>query len=166
MTTDEIDRDAGRWTIPGARSKNGSGYTLPLGSLALAELANVWPNHEPDPGHLLLGRNERAGFRGFSKLKVRLDAASKLGGWRFHDLRRTARTGMTRLGVPRDHAEAAINHPSGRSKLERTYDRHDYATELVAALSLWQGHVAGVVGAAGGVVALAGRRHAGADSPG
>ena len=166
MTTDEIDRDAGRWTIPGARSKNGSGYTLPLGSLALAELANVWPNHEPDPGHLLLGRNERAGFRGFSKLKARLDAASKLGGWRFHDLRRTARTGMTRLGVPRDHAEAAINHLSGRSKLERTYDRHDYATEIVAALSLWQGHVAGVVGAAGGVVALAGRRHAGADSPG
>ncbi len=47
--------------------------------------------------------------------------------WRWHDLRRTARTGMTRLGVARDHAEAAINHVSGRSALERTYDRHDYA---------------------------------------
>lgn len=65
--------------------------------------------------------------------------------WRFHDLRRTARTGMTRLGVPRDHAKAAIKHVSGRTALERTYDRHDYAEEIVAALGMWQGHVAGVV---------------------
>ena len=80
------------------------------------------------------------------------------GAWRWHDLRRTARTGMTRLGVPRDHAEAAINHVSGRSKLERTYDRHDYAPEVIAALTLWQGHVAGIAGQAAEVVMLAGRR--------
>jgi hypothetical protein len=74
-------------------------------------------------------------------------------GWRWHDLRRTARTGMTRLGVPRDHAEAAINHVSGRSALERTYDRHDYAGEIVSALGCWQAHVAGLVaGASAGAV--------------
>ncbi len=166
MSAGEVDREAGRWTIPGARAKNRTAYTVPLAPLALADLGTVWPNDDPEPGHLLLGRTARAGFRGFSRLKVRLDTASGVAGWRFHDIRRTARTGMTRLGVPRDHAEAAINHLSGRSKLERTYDRHDYAAEIIAALSLWQGHVAGVVGAAGGVVALAGRRHAGADSPG
>jgi len=60
--------------------------------------------------------------------------------------------------VPRDHAEAAINHLSGRSKLERTYDRHDYAAEIVAALSTWQGHVAGLVGVAAELVPLADRR--------
>ena len=52
---------------------------------------------------------------------------------------------MTRLGVPREHAEAAINHVSGRSALERTYDRHDYAAEIVAALGRWQEHVARLV---------------------
>jgi hypothetical protein len=52
---------------------------------------------------------------------------------------------MTRLGVPRDHAEAAINHVSGRSKLERIYDRHDYSAEIVAALTRWQAHVAALV---------------------
>ena len=52
---------------------------------------------------------------------------------------------MTRAGVPRDHAEAAINHVSGRSALERTYDRHDYAEEVTAALKLWQAHVAALV---------------------
>ena len=65
---------------------------------------------------------------------------------------------MTRLGVPRDHAEAAINHLSGRSKLERTYGRYDYATEIITALTTWQGHVAGVVGAGGAVMALDKRR--------
>lgn len=160
LAAGEVDRDAGRWTIPGTRTKNGAPYTVPLARLALAELATVWPNAEPEPGHLLLGRTERSGFRGFSKLKARLDAASKVEGWRFHDLRHTARTGMTRLGVPRDHAEAAINHLSGRSKLERTYDRHDYAAEIIAALSTWQGHVAGLVGAAAELVPLAERRAA------
>jgi integrase len=161
MTVAEIDRDAARWRLPGARAKNGTGYTMPLGPLALAELATVWPNAEPDGGHMLLGRSGRSGFRGFSRLKARLDAASKVEGWRLHDLRRTARTGMTRLGVARDHAEAAINHLSGRSKLERTYDRHDYAAEIIDALTLWQGHVAGLVGKSGELVALASRRAAG-----
>jgi integrase len=160
MAAGEVDRDAGRWAIPGARTKNGAPYTVPLAALALAELAAVWPNEEPAPAHLLLGRTEAGGFRGFSKLKARLDSASKVAGWRFHDLRRTARTGMTRLGVPRDHAEAAINHLSGRSKLERTYDRHDYGAEIIAALSTWQGHVAGLIGAAAELVPLAERRAA------
>lgn len=160
MAAGEVDREAGRWTIPGARTKNGAPYTVPLGPLALAELAAVWPNDEPEAVHLLLGRSTTSGFRGFSKLKARLDAASKVEGWRFHDLRRTARTGMTRLGVPRDHAEAAINHLSGRSALERTYDRHDYAAEIIAALTTWQGHVAGLVGAAAELVPLAERRAA------
>ena len=60
-------------------------------------------------------------------------------------LRRTARTGMTRLGVSRDHAEAALNHISGRSALERTYDWHDFAPEVIAALGTWQEHLAKLV---------------------
>ncbi len=162
IATGEVDRAAGRWRIPGARTKNGEGYMVPLSPLALAELAAVWPDHtKAGPDWRLLGAIAGSGFRGFSKLKARIDAtiqanrqraAAATGGaaepippWRWHDLRRTARTGMTRLGVPRDHAEAAINHVSGRSKLERTYDRHDYVEEIVDALARWQAHVAALV---------------------
>jgi integrase len=161
VATGEIDREAARWRIPGSRTKNGEGYAVPLLSLALAEVAAVWPPHDDEAGldWRLLGKIRGSGYRGFSKLKARLDATvaaarakDAAGGpvvtmpaWRWHDLRRTARTGMTRLGIPRDHAEAAINHVSGRSKLERTYDRHDYADEIVAALSRWQAHVAALV---------------------
>jgi integrase len=159
----ELDLEAGRWTIPAERTKNRTGYTVPLSPLAVADLRAVWPlDGTPGPDHMLLGRSPANGFRGFSKLKARVDAASGVAGWRWHDLRRTARTGMARLGVPRDHAEAAINHVSGRTKLERTYDRHDYAPEVIAALTLWQGHVAGLVGQAAEVVGLADRRRAAA----
>ena len=130
-----------RWTAAPAGgayhvsgTKNGIGYTVPLSPLALAEIGAVWPEEEPTPDHRLLGRLAGSGFKGFGKLKARVDAPPKVTGWRWHDLRRTARTGMTRLGVPRDHAEAAINHVSGRSALERTYDRHDHKTEIVTAL--------------------------------
>ena len=161
MMAGEVDLESGRWTIPGARTKNRQGYTLPLSPLALAELHTVWPNEDPEPGHFILGRAGGSGFRGFGKLKARIDESSRVQAWRWHDLRRTARTGMTRLGVPRDHAEAAINHISGRSALERTYDRHDYAPEVIAALTLWQAHVAGLVSAAAEVVALPKRKRAG-----
>lgn len=164
MKLGEVDRDAGRWTLPGERSKNRKAYTVPLGPLALAELGAVWPD-EAEADHHLLGRTGGAPFSGFSRLKARLDAAltsararegrEPMPPWRIHDLRRTARSGMARLGVPRDHAEAALNHLSARSALERTYDRHDYGPEIVAALTLWQGHVAGLVGQAAVVVPLA-----------
>ena len=147
IATGEVDRAAGRWTIPGARTKNGLSHTVPLCPLALDEVAAVWPAHGDADGSAwrLLGAFAGGGFRGFSKLKAKLDGLSGVTGWRWHDLRRTARTGMTRVGVPRDHAEAAINHISGRSALERTYDRHDYADEVTAALKLWQAHVAALV---------------------
>ncbi len=151
----EVDLSAGRWTLPVGRTKNGTPHTVPLCPLALAEVAVVWPGQGAPaaPRRRLLGAIDGGGLRGFSKLKARLDALSGVTGWRWHDLRRTARTGMTRLGVPRDHAEAAINHVSGRSALERTYDRHDYAGEIVSALGCWQAHVARLVaGASSGAV--------------
>jgi integrase len=154
----EIDLTAGIWLLPGVRTKNRQALTLPLCDLALAALHAVWPAEAPDADRMLLGRFPDAPLQGFAKIKRRLDdrlAALALNAgaeppapWRLHDLRRTARTGMTRLGIPRDHAEAALNHISGRSVLERTYDRHDYGPEVLAALRAWQAHVAALVGGA------------------
>jgi integrase len=150
----ELNLEAARWAIPGRRTKNGVGYVLPLSALALAELRAVLPNEEPEACHRLLGRDGGSGFKGFGRLKTRMDLAAKVPAWRWHDLRRTVRTGMARLGVSPDHAEAAINHVSHRTKLERTYDRHDYAPEVLVALALWQAHVASLVREAAEVVRL------------
>jgi integrase len=147
IATGELDMEAQTWSIPGTRTKNGCGIVLPMPALLLPDLKAVWPAHGVAAGRRwrLLGDIDGNGLRGFSKLKTKVDRESGVTAWRWHDLRRTARTGMTRLGVSRDHAEAALNHISGRSALERTYDRHDFAPEVIAALGTWQEHLAKLV---------------------
>jgi integrase len=54
-------------------------------------------------------------------------------GWVLHDLRRTARSLMSRAGVPREHAERVLGHVIGG--IEQVYDRHQYKTEKGAALA-------------------------------
>jgi integrase len=151
----EIDLKEGRWSVPGARTKNGRPIVLPLHPMLLDDLKAVWPA-DPPVGNCwrMLGDLAGSGFKGFSKLKRRIDKLSEVSGWRWHDLRRTARTCMTRFGIPRDHAEAALNHISGRSALERTYDRHDFAEEIIAAVERWQTHVAMLVSATPGATVI------------
>ena len=52
-----------------------------------------------------------------------------------HDLRRTAASFMTKLGVPRLHVEKVLNHATG--DIAEIYDRHDYLPEKRAALEKW-----------------------------
>jgi hypothetical protein len=53
----------------------------------------------------------RGGYSGWSKSKVELDGLVKLKEpWTLHDLRRTVRTGLGKLGVQPHVAEAALNH--------------------------------------------------------
>jgi integrase len=151
ITTGEVDREAGLWRLPAWRAKNRRAHVMPLCALALAELDAVWPEHGEEAGEdwRLLGASGGA-FSGFSRLKKRIDAKAGIAPWRWHDLRRTCRTGLARLGVDRLHAERALNHVSGQSALERTYDVHNYEAETLAALRRWQAHVASLVAPAPG----------------
>jgi integrase len=151
ITTGEVDREAGLWRLPGTRTKNGRAHVLPLCALALAELDAIWPKHGDEAGDdwRLLGASGNA-FAGFSKLKARIDAKAGIAPWRWHDLRRTVRTGLARLGVDRLACELALNHVSAQSRLERVYNQHDYQAETLAALKRWQSHVASLVAPAPG----------------
>jgi len=66
--------------------------------------------------------------------------------WSWHDLRRSAATGMARLGCPREHVEAALNHISARGGLVGIYQRHTFDSEAASALLRWQAHIATLVG--------------------
>ena len=50
------------------------------------------------------------------------------GKWTPHDLRRTAATLMTALGVLPEVAEKCLNHTE-ESRVKRTYQRHSYEAE-------------------------------------
>lgn len=52
-----------------------------------------------------------------------------------HDIRRTARTNLARLGVDRFVAERALNHKL--KNVEGIYDRYDYFEQRMDALSVW-----------------------------
>jgi integrase len=61
-----------------------------------------------------------------------------------HDLRRTFRTGLGRLGIPSHIAELAINHT--RQGIQAVYDRHTYQHEIASALASWTNHISVILG--------------------
>jgi integrase len=65
--------------------------------------------------------------------KARLDRASGVSDWRLHDLRRTARSLMSRAGVQSEIAERVLGHVAGG--VRGIYDRHSYDTEKGHALA-------------------------------
>jgi integrase len=132
--------DGETWRLPPTRSKNGQGRVVPLPGALAAAIRSLAPDGA-GPSYRPLGHGGNA-MSGYSRMKADLDKASGISGWRFHDLRRTCRTGLARLGVASEAAEAAIGHISGRSALVRTYDRHRYEEEAIAALRRWQSFVA------------------------
>ena len=163
----ELDLEAATWIIPKERTKNGKEHAVDLSPETLAIVKAV-----PNMGPLLFParraparRNARTPEQeaaprpvvGFSaakrildgdverKTKARLPTAD-LAPWRFHDLRRTAATGMARLGFPPHVVERVINHASGvTGGLVGVYQRHEYRPERIAALNAWGAHVAAVV---------------------
>jgi len=59
--------------------------------------------------------------------------------WTPHDLRRTVRTGLSRIKCPSEVAEAILGH--ARSGIEGTYDLHDYEDECREWLQKWADHM-------------------------
>jgi integrase len=95
----------------------------------------------PQFGDLVFGP-----FNNWSKAKAAMDARSGVTNWRLHDLRRTAATGLQRLGVRLEVTEQVLNHVSGsRAGIVGVYQRHDFASEKRAALDAWGAHVQAIV---------------------
>ena len=75
-----------------------------------------------------------------------LDEDTPLADWRIHDLRRTAATGLQRLGFRLEVIEAVLGHISGsRAGIVGIYQRHAFDDEKRKALEAWARHVAGLV---------------------
>ncbi len=113
------------WTIPRERYKTGAEVTLPLSGSAKKLLASL-PRIEGC--EFVFTTGGRRPISGFSVFKLQFDIACGVGNWRLHDLRRTARSLMSRAGVPSDHAERCLGH--ALAGIRGTYDRHRYLDEM------------------------------------
>jgi integrase len=132
----EIDLKEKTITLPGQRTKNKQPHVVPLPDMAVAILKEIPRRATRD---LVFGSGE-GGYSGWSKSKAEIDGVAKLKQpWTLHDLRRTVRTGLGKLGIQPHVAEAALNHLP--PKLIRTYDRNTYATEKRDALDKWASHL-------------------------
>jgi integrase len=139
------------WTLPASRNKTKLDLIRPL-SLAARKIIGGLPKAGP----FVFTTNGTTPISNFSQFKRRLDAASGTQGWTLHDLRRTARSLMSRAGVPSDHAERCLGHVIGG--VRGVYDRHEYHAEKQQAFEALAGIIERIVsGTQVGVVQLKGR---------
>jgi integrase len=123
MTWDEIS-EGGDWLLPAARNKVKVDLVRPLSGAAESVLAKL-----PRIGRrgLVFTTDGERLLGGFSKFRDGLERTSGVTDWTLHDLRRTARSLMSRAGVPSDHAERCLGHVM--AGVRGTYDRHEYLKE-------------------------------------
>lgn len=135
------DLDGEWWIIPADVAKNGLAHRVPLSDQARAEIEDlkaatgggtwVFPSAKGD-GHLAwVGKaagelRERVGF-----------------DWIPHDLRRTAATHMTSMGIPRLVVAKILNHAD--AGVTAVYDRSSYDLEKRQALVAWGARVEEIV---------------------
>jgi integrase len=135
-----IDDDIGQcWLLPAARNKVKVDLIRPLSEGAQAIL-EAQAQIGDCPYVFTYGRKPLAAF---SQCKDEFDEASGVSGWTLHDLRRTARTLMSRAGVVSDHAEQCLGHLL--SGVRKTYNRDDFKPQKKAAFDALAGLIERIV---------------------
>ena len=146
MSRREVDQDHQLWNLPAERTKNGRPHTIPLSTQA-------WTLIEARPRFagcdFVFTIDGKRAVNNWDEVKHRISAKAGIAaeGWRLHDLRRTAASGMQKLGVPVPVIEKALNHVSGTFRgIVGVYQTHDYADEVRIALQRWADRVEEIVG--------------------
>jgi integrase len=159
MRRGEVSGD--EWTVPPERYKTGLELVVPLSPAAQAVLEKV-----PRIGKsgFVFTTDCKHPVAGFSKFKRAFDVkvlaelrkqdpeAKPLPNWTLHDLRRTARSLMSRAGIASDHAERCLGHVIGG--VRGTYDRHAYYEEKKHAFAALAAQIERIVDPQPNVVSL------------
>ena len=140
MKRNDLDLKAKTWMI--SDTKNRRPHLVPLSLLALNLIGQVLKRHNSEyvfPARSDAKREPHIHRESLSRAAHRL--SRHVGEpWRPHDLRRSAITGMARLGVSRFIVDRVTNHVD-QSVTGRHYDLHDYAAEKRDALNAWSSEV-------------------------
>lgn len=141
MAWSEIDLAKGLWVIPADRMKADTAHIVPLAPEAIAILADLPRWRGP---FVLTTTGGRRPIANFSGLKAKIDALiPDVAPWRFHDLRRTMRTGLSSLRIPDTVSELCIAHT--QKGLHKVYDQHAYIDEKRQAFEAWANRIKSIV---------------------
>jgi integrase len=130
MKSSDISAD-GVWEIPTSDREKGNAGALQLPAKAMA-IINGLPRFRGNP-YVFPATRGNGPLNGFNKRKAAFDKACGVTGWTLHDLRRTARSLMSRAGVSDEHAEHTLGHKLHGVK--KVYNRYDYLREKSDALT-------------------------------
>ncbi len=141
----EFDFEEAVWTIPAERSKNGQAHRVPLSPLALELIQNArdlagdspWLFPSPSASGTIKPRSINYGLR------TSLPTIKGLDNVVPHDLRRTAASGMTSLGINRLTVGKILNH--AEPGVTSVYDKYSYDPEKRYALDAWAAHLKGIL---------------------
>ena len=155
MRKDELDLRARLWRLPGTRTKNAHPHQVPLSDLSLSIIGDALADSGDSPFVFPSGNFSLPGMA-VAKCIARgrePDAENPHGrfgvqGWTAHDLRRTALTGMARLGV----APMVLGHVANHRTTTKAgvtfgvYVQHGFQQEKRAALERWGDRLLAIVG--------------------
>ena len=138
-------------TLPAEVTKNGRAHAIPLPPLAQKIIGGVVRHHSTDllfPGATSRKSGKIAAISGWSKLWSALLRISRKYGLNghltLHDLRKSARSHWTRIGVATEVSEALLNHKA-RSRLVAIYDLSDRLDQRIDALTRWSSAIEAAV---------------------
>jgi integrase len=137
MRWEDVDLDNAIWRQE--NTKNGSTNLVPLSPQVRKILGARMSNDQPRTGWVFLSTYNRSKgategrARSTKEARKKLKQISGIQDWTAHDLRRTARTIMSRLNIKQHIRERVLNHTQGG--VAGVYDQHDYLHEKADALN-------------------------------
>ena len=132
MEWKHIDAPRSIWRIP--KTKNGHPHEVMLSKQALRLIESRRGLHDKYIFPLPIGEGHVSSKAiGIQQYAARDDLG--LETWTVHDLRRSALTGLARLGCPRPIQDRISNHVDGT--IAAIYDRHTYDQEAREWLQTW-----------------------------
>ncbi|MGA7664961.1 MAG: integrase family protein [Pseudolabrys sp.] len=126
----------GEWRIPSEPREKSNAGNLRLPQVVLG-VVEAQPRMATNP-HVFAAGHGNGAFNSFSQRKEELDEKlhkklPRMTSWVIHDLRRTARSLMSRAGVRPDISERIMGHAI--PGIEGVYDRHSYSEEKADGLN-------------------------------
>jgi integrase len=151
MTRSELSGT--EWTIPGSRYKTKLDHLVPLSAAAMAVIEQLPRIGRADFVFTVSGR---VPISSFTQRKIAFDRACGVTGWTLHDLRRTARSLLSRAGIDADTAERCLGHVIGG--VRGVYDRREYREEKARAFEVLAQQIGRIITPTDNVIPMPERR--------
>jgi integrase len=160
MRVDELDLKRGLWSLPRERVKNKFAHEVPLSGPAIAVIKEALKDAGKGAEYVFPSNGGSLPPHAVATTIRRAQKRFGISQWSAHDLRRTALTGMARLGI----APLTLGHVANHRSVTKAgttlgiYVVDPHTEEKARALDLWAARLGAIVSGGAEVIPLARRR--------